>query len=880
MQQRRSPKTTVAGFVAAICLVLLSLTALQIWTDRRDALRAGRADTENLVRSISQQASDTLRTVDVTLLGVVERLEHDGMGPAQIDRLHRLMIDRIAQFPAIANFAIFDEHGDWVTTVVPNQSADRNNSDREYFRHHLDHDDRNLYIGAPIVGRASRIWNIPVTRRFNHSDGSFAGIVIGAIDMNYFLKFYDSFEIGQQGAIGLTRDDGILMTRRPFLESNIGRSLANGPLFHEHLPQAPAGAMESISPLDGITRLVSYRRVDNFPLVVVAALAKEEVLKAWRQDAWSQSTIVGFLVLAIAIVGARLASQIGRREQAERATAAIAEDYRLLAENSPNMVVRVGPDGIRRYVNEELEARVEARTQELSRLNQTLTEREAALRESTELLRATFDAAPFAIAVVALDHSVLSWNRTAEQMFGYAAEEMIGRQILDISPPEEKAETLERMTRVMKGEHLTDIERRRPRRDGTQIDVSLAMAPVFDAERRVRAVIYVVEDVTHKRGVEAQLRQAQKMEAIGNLTGGMAHDFNNLLGIVIGNLDILRSLRPGDADVEELGGEALDAALRGADLTRRLLAFARRQPLQPQHVDINALVSGIIALLGRVLGEDIEISLDLSGRRCLVKVDPAQLESALTNLANNARDAMPRGGRLIICTDLRHLDADYAAEHPDVKAGDYAMIEVSDTGSGIPASAMAHIFEPFFTTKERDRGSGLGLSMVFGFMKQSGGHINVYSEEGVGTTFRLYLPCVAEPAEAEEAARMQPIVPGQEETILVVEDNPALRKVVVRQLTALGYRIVEAGTGAEALAALEAGSVDLVFTDVILPGGMNGFQLAETIMARFPAIKIVLTSGFPEVKLEPALVLTNLRLLSKPYRKEDLARVLREVLTE
>ena len=246
-------------------------------------------------------------------------------------------------------------------------------------------------------------------------------------------------------------------------------------------------------------------------------------------------------------------------------------------------------------------------------------------------------------------------------------------------------------------------------------------------------------EISERRQAEAQLIQAQKMEAIGNLTGGMAHDFNNLLGIIIGNLDLLRDLHSSDPDADELAGEALSAALRGADLTRRLLAFARRQPLQPTKTDLNELIAGIVKLLERTLGEDIQITLDLNPDTWSVVVDPAQLESALTNLATNARDAMSGGGQLIIVTGNRELDADYASQHAEVRPGEYAVIEVSDTGSGMPPEVASRIFEPFYTTKEQGKGTGLGLSMVFGFIKQSGGHINVYSEVGIGTTFRLYL---------------------------------------------------------------------------------------------------------------------------------------------
>jgi signal transduction histidine kinase/CheY-like chemotaxis protein len=390
----------------------------------------------------------------------------------------------------------------------------------------------------------------------------------------------------------------------------------------------------------------------------------------------------------------------------------------------------------------------------------------------------------------------------------------------------------------------------------------------------------VGETLARQEHTEAQLRQAQKMEAIGNLTGGMAHDFNNLLAIVIGNLDLLVSQRKNDEDLQQLAGEALEAALRGADLTKRLLAFARRQPLQPKRVDLNELIANITRLLSRTLGENIQITLDLDPEVWPVVIDPAQLDASLANLATNARDAMPMGGKLVLVTGNRHLDSDYAAGHTDVTPGDYAMIEVSDTGSGMDSGVMAQIFEPFFTTKDQGKGTGLGLSMVYGFMKQSGGHINVFSEKGSGTTFRLYLPRAEEESTINNPAVAKTTSEGGGETILAVEDNPSLRRVVVRQLSELGYRVILAENAVSALVVLSRQRVDLLFTDVVLSGGMNGIDLAHNACRRWPGIRVLATSGFPDSKHYGNADSRSMpwRLLNKPYRKDDLARALRETL--
>jgi len=383
-------------------------------------------------------------------------------------------------------------------------------------------------------------------------------------------------------------------------------------------------------------------------------------------------------------------------------------------------------------------------------------------------------------------------------------------------------------------------------------------------------------EVAERKQAEAHLIQAQKMEAIGNLSGGMAHDFNNLLGVIIGNLDVMRDLTKGNAEIDELVGDALDAALRGAELTRRLLAFARRQPLSPARIDVNALVDGITKLLARTLGEAVVVSVKLSPDLWPVVADPAQLEAALTNLATNARDAMTKGGSLAIVTANRQLDRDYALQHPEVVPGDHVMIEVSDTGEGMSPNVAARIFEPFFTTKPVGKGTGLGLSMVFGFMKQSGGHINVYSELGIGTTFRLFLPRALEGSPDDRPSEIEEVPRGHGEAVLVVEDDERLRRVVTRQLNELGYGVLEADNATAALVSLEQGHIDLLFSDIVMPGELNGLDLAHVVLSRSPHIRVVLTSGFAANINDNAE--HGVRLLIKPYRKAELARALHDSL--
>ena len=506
---------------------------------------------------------------------------------------------------------------------------------------------------------------------------------------------------------------------------------------------------------------------------------------------------------------------------------------------------------------------------------------EQELRESRSRYRAIFETAVDAV-IVSDQHGIIrEFSTAAEQMTGYLAAEVVGRNMRVLLPPPLRQEHERYTARYL----WTIRELEVCHKDGSVFPAHLSIAEWWCGGHR--HFTGILRDLTsHKREqverakLEAQLHQAQKMEAIGNLTGGMAHDFNNMLGVIIGNIDLLRDIRPDDAEIDELAREALDAAFRGADLTRRLLAFARQQPLRPQRVDVNELVSGITRLLSRTLGEDVEVSLELLPELWPVVVDPAQLEASLTNLATNARDAMPDGGRLIVVTSNRCLDADYAAQHPEVVAGGYVMIEVTDTGTGISSSVLDRIFEPFFTTKGRDKGTGLGLSMVFGFIKQSGGHISVYSEPGMGTSFRLFLPRMTDDGAAAEEGSVVPLVQGRGETVLVVEDNAALRRVVTRQLQELGYRVLAAENAPAGLRLMEQQSIDLLLTDVVMPGGINGRELARRARLRWPHIKVVFTSGFSEARLdgEQGQPSSFTPLLSKPYRKEDLASAAREAL--
>jgi CheY-like chemotaxis protein len=370
------------------------------------------------------------------------------------------------------------------------------------------------------------------------------------------------------------------------------------------------------------------------------------------------------------------------------------------------------------------------------------------------------------------------------------------------------------------------------------------------------------------------------MEAVGQLTGGIAHDLNNILTVITGNIEILAE---GVADAPQLAACAKmidEAAARGADLTQRLLAFARKQPLQPREVDVNSLIIEATNLLLPTLGAHIEIETTLAPDASRALIDPSQLTNTILNLALNARDAMQGGGKLTVETRNIFLDESYSNMTNDVIAGDYVMIAVSDSGCGIEADTLERVFEPFFTTKDAGKGSGLGLSMVYGFVKQSNGHIMIYSEEGRGTTVRIYLPQVTGIAQPSLSVMTAPGVEKGRETILIVEDDPMVRPLVVRQVTSLGYVALTAANAREALAVIDGGQeIDLLFTDLTMPGGMNGRLLADEALRRRPFLKILFTSGHSDESISHDGHLDDdVLLLAKPYRKSELALMIRSAL--
>lgn len=527
--------------------------------------------------------------------------------------------------------------------------------------------------------------------------------------------------------------------------------------------------------------------------------------------------------------------------------------------------------------NAQLEARVRERTAELERANREIDQIARALRLSEERLRLILDAIPAMIAHVDAGQRYRFANRAYAEWFGETKESIVDKSIAEVFGPQAYATIQPHLAEAEQGERVS-YEYARKNAEGRTVYARSVVVPDVSLEGGFKGYFVLSIDITEQKASQAALVQAQKMEAVGQLTGGLAHDFNNLLSIIIGNLAALKERLPAGDAACEFVDPALHAAQRGAELIRRLLTFSRRQTLEPCAVEVGALVHNMTRLLARTLTENVRIHTRLPDKALYAFVDPHQLENALLNLALNARDAMPSGGDLTIAVSERHIP-DSLSMLVELPVGDYVQIDVSDTGCGIEPEALARVFEPFFTTKAFGRGSGLGLSMVYGFVRQSGGNIRVRSTPGAGTTVTFVLPrteASAEAVQTGDTAHLHPQPPKG--PVLLVEDEPDVRRIIRLQLTELGYPVIEAGDGLEARSLLEqVDDIAILVTDTVMPGGLNGRELAAHARTLRPTLPILLITGYACQTTQDDGADRDIPVLRKPFDRAALERALREL---
>jgi PAS domain S-box-containing protein len=798
------------GYVLATA-GLLTVLVVQL---RSEALDAARKELAAFAQLTADHTFEVARGVEQALrLAELTLTLASSTGSVDEDNIGAMLRDVARNARVLKEILVLDADGKVVYQADGRKLLGTNLGAQLHFPRFREGVTETFEIAPAVRGLAatSKEWLLPMAHVWRREDGQFAGVIVGLMDPGYFDGVW-SFdnEIGGL-AIALASDSGITIVRRPFIEGMIGKSLFGQRIKELLKREITSDVLELRSPVDDLEQLYALRRVGGYPnLVVLVSQPTAIVLADWQRIAIIIASCWVLASLALGVLGAWLAREMAARGVLENR-------YRALFDSIPHSVI----------VSDE----------EFSR--------------------------------------ALDFNDAAGRQYALRGDAANG----DCRLPRDFGLLAERRSQIS-ADVASHFEGQRQRNGAGQlIDVDITVRPIeYDGRP---AMIVILVDVTDRaqaerarRSAEDQLRQAQKMEAVGQLTGGLAHDFNNILMVIQGNVESLLESEGKDSRTSEQLAEIAEATQRAEDLTRQLLAFSRKQPLRPRPTDVNDLIVETGKLLRRALGEQVEIDAILAEDLWRANVDRAQLETSLVNLCLNARDAMPRGGRVLIETHNVQRNLGDAPAEEDVPIGDAVLIEVTDSGTGIEPSHVARIFEPFFTTKAGGVHSGLGLSMVYGFVQQSKGQLEVTSNVGQGTTFRLYFPRCLESsavAPADDAA-----LAGGTERVLVVEDDEQVRASVVRQLNSLGYTVEQAPDAVAALAAIEAAATpfDVMLTDIIMPGPLNGKELAEEVIRREPQTKVLFMSGYTDNALNVGEDL----LLSKPFRKRDLARMIRFAL--
>ena len=492
-------------------------------------------------------------------------------------------------------------------------------------------------------------------------------------------------------------------------------------------------------------------------------------------------------------------------------------------------------------------------------------------------LAAIIDSSADAIIGKELDGTITSWNRGAETMYGYSADEIIGKNIALLASKDRPNEIPEILERIARGERIEHYESVRITKDGRHLNVSISISPIREPDGKIVGASAIARDITAQRRAEDHLRQAQKMEAVGRLAGGVAHDFNNILGIITACTELLRDRIDPANDSAQYIGNIRKAVDRGTSLTRQLLAFTRKSTVQPQLIDLNARLKDVIKLIRPLMGDDVDIVLAPRSQSAIIEIDPGLFDQIVLNLAVNSRDAMPRGGKFILETASVELDEVFTAQHLPMKPGRYILLAVSDTGTGMDQTTVGRVFEPFFTTKEVGKGTGLGLATVYGIVQHGGGHIWVYSEPGSGTTFKIYLPSAEDRLDEESRPQAEVTIRRREgTTVLLVEDDEIMLSLTRKLLEQNGYHVLEAKDGGSAIELLAAhnGPVDVLLTDVVMRG-MGGPELVAKVVASHPATRVVFMSGYTgELIAQHDKMTEGIPLLEKPFTRSALLSAL------
>jgi signal transduction histidine kinase len=848
----RQPKG-IFPLCLAFIVIFWAALIFDLYQMKSTALTRAQDDAKNLAFTFQEGVKRAMDGIDQVMLAIIS--ENDESGNTY--RIPAWAVNAPLLAGIVLQISMIGPDGiEVASSTSPIKGIDL--SDRLHFRYHLDPSASQPYISVPLIGRVSGKLSTQISRRMTRRDGGFGGVLVVSIDPFYFSRLFDHIALGQDTVLNLVGIDGVVHGRRSVNGYQVGQQLRKAGHL-ARLLASDASTLTMRSNLDGKERIYAYAPVLGYPLYMIVGLATDNVLAAVDRQLRSYVAAGGFLTFLVGWLSWYLAREIKSRHQRDMVALGdkITRENKTLLDNALNNIHH----GLLVYDKNDNIVVINRTFISMYRLSLETAKPGCTLRELLEQRRAS---------------GTLAEDCDPEDLDGYFAK--IDRHFMDkvIELPDGRSihvanQILGDGGRVSTHEDVTERSRARDRILHLNAELEGRVA------ERTAALVKAQEEVVATR------IHAEKMESLGKLTGGIAHDFNNYLGIIVGNLDLARRLPAGDPMAKELTEEALSGARRGAGLTKSLLAFSRRQPLASQRTDIGDALTVDAILLNRLVGQDVTLTMEVAPGLWPSCIDRDQFDSCIINLGKNAFDAMPRGGALTIMARNVQLDERFAAVNSGVVPGDYVSIEVSDTGNGMDPETLKRVFEPFFSTKAVGHGTGLGLSMAFGFVRQSNGHISIRSEIGHGTTVQIHLPRDNEAENVATVPLFESTVPDGStgEVILVVEDNEQMRRIAVTQLTFCGYRVIEAENGAAALAILEQRErhIDLLFSDIMMPGDLNGYQLAERALERWPGIGVLLTSGFSGDKLDHNRDRAEpMSVLRKPYSLDDLARAIREAL--
>jgi PAS domain S-box-containing protein len=860
-----------------VFLALLPMAALITYNDLEQRQLSRQNSERNLLRVVQNCNSDYTHILQQTKQLLATLVEFPAIKQYDSVAASELFAKVIRQDSLYYNIMATKGDGQIFASAKPLPAhVPHNLADRLYFQRILN--TKQFSQGEIVWGRALGVATLPVAYPLLDPSGGIQGVVAAGLNLKRLTHIFQIKELSSDSCFAIIDNRGRIMFRHPQPEKWIGKDFSHTEVIQKILAQKKG--LAQARDIHGQERLYAFLPLGGNPEAgfVFAGITLETILTPARQALIRNLTSLGLATL----LALSLAWLLGLLFVIRRMNILTRTTQKLAA---GDLSARTGLN----YGIGEIDQLARAFDEMATTLQKREIERqqsEEELRQSEEKYRLLVNQVPAVVYKGYLDWSLECYDDKIEKITGYSKEDFNSRRAtwLDLIFPEEIQEARKRFAEARLTDRFCVNEYRIRKKSGEVCWIQVRNQIIKDPANQKDYISGVFFDITDRKLLEDQLLQAQKMEAVGLLAGGIAHDFNNLLSAIMGNSEIMVLDLKKDDPLYPCALEIMKATEQGASLTNKLLAFSRKQILQPRLIDFNDIVTDMDKMLRRLIGEDIDLVTHCGDKLDLVKADPGQVEQILMNLAVNARDAMPYGGKLTIETANVHLDESYAQSHAEVSPGPYVMLAVTDNGAGMEPERLQHIFEPFFTTKDQGKGTGLGLAMVYGIVKQSGGHIWVYSELGRGTTFKVYFPRAEEglvaAAPRPAGKPLQTRTGG--ETILLVEDDKALKGVIAKGLQKYGYLVWQAANGYEALAISkrEKGPIHLLLTDVVMPQ-MGGRELAERLRQLRPEIKVLYMSGYTtNAVVHHGVLDAGLNFIQKPVKIHSLIQKVQEVLED